>query len=929
MLDQHKNSSLVKKSDTDFRTIEHWLRQAVGLSVPQFLAVFLLYGVASSLFLISLGVPTLQAAGLAFVTGVIFSAAFVSACRLAYQEAQESARNFLAEQSYHPENGEATEDKRAPAPSHSSSEAGSQEKLRRARRIEALKRDAAKMHDKLFRTGAIIAVSLVVFWFLMDRSFGLSPEEVYFFPWYLIALFWFFMIVFSPSWLTYPTFFGLAGFRFAVEVFGPQLILFLPNFLMLPFFYFFMMIFMFGSIMLPNLAQLKFFRPGDATWETPKGSMRGQPEARAIVETEMRKFEAWAAGRSNRRATRGMIFDGPPGTGKTLYAKELATEHDLPFIFADAQALMPPFFGFGPLILSMYFRPRTEALAEEYGGAIVFIDEAETVLAVRSGMPGPGIGAGPGQEVQTVWDVLSYDPAGCISSCGLMFDTEAVRERSWPLRMQDAYSGASAGPRQYTHPLILPMGGGIGNASIFSLLTWLDGADTPPFKTKLIRGKINDFLNALFIPVTLFGKILRLPPGKPRSPNLLFIAATNRAWLIDPAMRRPGRFGVRVPFRTPSPESRKDIADRYFAEAIKKNWLHPDLYTEEKLWEFARATPGMSPAEIEAAIKQAADVRLHHVETLKRIKEQIDSGVEEKDLLEQDRKFWLRHKDSIGKPGWDDLRADWASLMEARMQVLHGKAEPSKTSEAYRKTTAYHEFMGHLVPLKAFLGEQMRPTVLSVVPRGSALGMVAHVPIEERDPMPQAFYEGLIRVSIGSTIAERFFFNENLPGVSSDLENATRVACFMVGKCAMTPYRCSEQEWKRYLKIGESLLVVPDSSPAAVMGTQTFVELVLRNPSARERVCVILGQAAVDVYRLIRENAHLAREVVSELLEVDEFSGKRLEDLWDRLGNDLITFPRMAKTAIEIWPDRHFAPGNPFYTPQKPEAEQVLAERRE
>lgn len=870
-------------------TARYKLRELAGLSVLQFSAVLLLYFVGGTVWAVNQGVSLWQAVPLVLGTGVILSAALIAVCRMVLHEMEEKAHERLMR--FSPAEGKYEKQ-------DSDGDSTEQEKLRRGRRIKALKKEAAKMHDKIFKTGAIVAVSMVFFWLVMSLAYGYSPKEVFFIPWYFIFLAWFFYIVLFPNWLTYLGIFSMIAFRFAAQMFGAQLIFFLPQLLFLPVFYLVMMFFMYGSIMLPNLMQLKFFKPGDATWETPDGSMRGQPEARAIVETEMRKFEAWAEGRSNRRATRGMIFDGPPGTGKTLYAKELATKYDLPFVLADAQALNPPFAGFGPLMTSLYFRPRVEALAKEYGGAFVFIDEAEQLLGMRSGMSMGGQG-GMGPEVRGVRDIWDMLPS----------DTK------------DRFS------RQFVHYMMFGgMGGGGGGSAIFSFLTWLDGADSPPLMEKLFKGKLNDLLNAFFLPVTLRGRLMRFPPGKPRDYNLIFIAASNRAWMIDPAMRRPGRFGIKVPFKTPSVEARKDIADRYFTEAVKKGWLHPDLYNEDKMWEFARSTPGMSPAEIEMVIKQAADVRIHHVETLKRIKEYLDSGTTEDNFLEQDKKYWLLYKDTLGESDWDDRRADWASLMESRSQVLWGRAEPGITSLAHKERTAYHEFMGHFIELSAFLKEHMRPTVLSVMPRGSALGMVAHVPVEERDPMPQAFYEGLIRVSVGSTIAERFFFNENQPGVGQDLENATSIACFMVGKCAMTPYQCSAEDMERYRAYGETLISIPEMSASLLNPfAQALTDKILTNPKTRERIAVILGQAAVDVYRLIRANMHLADDVIPELMKLDEISGKKLEDLWEKLDREIISLkdPRMPEDCRNAWPDRHFAPANPFYFSKKPEAEEL------
>ncbi len=796
------------------------------------------------------------------------------------------------------------------------SQGSDQEILRKKARLAALKREAARMHDKMFGMGAKISIGLVLYWVVFKLVFGSSPQDTFLVPLYLLAIIWLLQIIWLPSWLVYASFFSAAGLRFSFEVFGPTILLLLPNFLMLPIFYLVMTIFLYGSIMLPNIMQIKFHKPGDATWEVPEGTMRGQADARATTEVELRKFVAFAEGKSERPASRGIIFEGPPGTGKTLFAKEIGTRLELPYVYADAQALAPAFFGFAQFVV-LYLRARTEALAKEYGGAIVFIDEAEQLFQVRSGMPGM---TPFGRSTNQIWDMFSYDSAGCTSQCGIIYDTAQARERFWELKQ--------AMKNRYEHQQMFFGGGGGGaNTAIFSFLTWLDGVSTPPFLEKLLRGKTNELLDALFMPVTFRGRLLRVPPGKAQNYNILFLAATNRAWMLDPAIRRPGRFGVTARFKTPDVRARADVAALYLDKAIKKRWAQPHLLAPEKIEELARATPGMSPAELEQMINLAPDVRSSHVENLKRIKEMLDSGSLLENLTEEDRKFWLRHEAELEDSAWDDPRADWKSLMEARSQVLYGRADPGRVSSENRRRTAYHEAMGHFLPLKAFLGEQMRPTVLSVMPRGQALGMVAHVPVEERDATPQSFYEGLLRVSVGSVIAERFFFNENEPGVSSDLENATRIASFIVGKAAMVPYRCSVKLRQKYAAIGETLISAPDEHLSVSAGSKTFVDQVLANPKTRERVAVFLGQAAVDVYRLIRANKDLATDIVTRLQELDELSGKNLENLWDSLDARLIKLSFLSKEDRNLLPERmFFGQDNPFYakTLQLPEAQKVV-----
>jgi len=449
------------------------------------------------------------------------------------------------------------------------------------------------------------------------------------------------------------------------------------------------------------------------------------------------------------------------------------------------------------------------------------------------------------------------------------------------------------------------------------------------------RGIANNLLDGfLVIPPNIpFTQIpLRFSPAKPKKHNVLFVGATNRAFMIDPAILRKGRMGLPVRFKSPDLESRKDIIDRYAKEGVKGGLLRLELLSEDAIEEFARATNGLSPAEIEAVINTSYDVRGTHVKNLKRIKALVDSSVAVENLIEQDRKYWLRNEDELKEKNWDDDRADMHSLLEARNTLIYGKADPGLTTSEHREQTAMHEYFGHFIILKAALGDVMRPAVISVMPRGNNLGMVAHIPVEERDPKPQRFYEGLMRVSIGSIVAERFFFGENQPGVSGDLENATRVACFIVGKVGMPPYDCSDDDRKRFAQLGETLIAVPDgANPFLNLSVQGFVEKVLANRHSRERVAVMLGQAFVDDYRFIRANVakdyEFHKSVVSELLRLDELGGAKLEGIWNKLDKVLVAWHELNEQERSCWPDNITHIKNYFYDPsRKPEVEEVLAQ---
>ncbi len=924
--------------------------------IGRFAVFYVVYVTIGTLALMAQGAGIFAAFGLTFAIGIILTA-MISATRPMQRFEKEAGNDkpLAWRLLFGPLRFSGEDDSEPPKSGDGPSSGVENEefnKRMRKNQIESRKRATKKMHDKVIHTSLIVAIYCLLYWFASDSisgffsslfgSGGLSagsgfgapgdisfenPKELFIFGLITLVVFWFVLIVHLPRWLVFILLVGMSVMRIVLLMFGAMSSMWIMNIVMLPIFYGLMMVFMFGSIIWPFIQPIKFFARGDASWATPKGSMRGQPEARAIVETELAKFSDYAEGKSKRRPTRGMVFEGPPGTGKTLLAKEIGTEYNLAFIMADGAALSgAPLVN---LIVEYWLKPKANKFADEYGGAVFFIDEGEVLFGVRQGMGG---GLTPMSGIRDVWDVLPYDSIGCTSSCGIMYDSNQARERFWQLK-----SSLSLGkdPESYTHKFFLPIGMGGSGGAIFPFLTWLDGVGSPPFSETLKRRIVNDFLDGLLVipPNIPFTQIpLRFSPAKPKYHNILFIIATNRAFMLDPAIRRPGRLGVSARFKTPNLESRKDIISLYIAKADKDGLVHPELLKEEAIAEFARATSGMSPAEIEAAINTAYDVRATHVNNMKRIKALVDLGVSLDNLLEADRKYWLRYEEELKNETWDDDRADMRSLLEARNALIYGKADPGLTTAEHREQTALHEYWGHLIVLKAALGDVMRPSVISVMPRGNSLGMVSHIPVEERDPKPQRFYEGLMRVSVGSTVAERFFLGENQPGVSGDLENATRIACFMAGKAGMSPYKCAKADKKRFVEIGESLISVSDGTVAYINPfAKDFVERILSNGRSRERVATMLGQAFVDDYRLIRanvgENYEFHKEVIAELLRVDELGGAKLESIWNKLGEILVAWDTFEEEQSSLWPDKIEKVENYFYNPKrKNEIEEVLAQ---
>jgi cell division protease FtsH len=120
---------------------------------------------------------------------------------------------------------------------------------------------------------------------------------------------------------------------------------------------------------------------------------RGQPElleqAQQVVMLlrGVKPFE-----RAGGEPLNGLLLEGPPGTGKTWLAKAISTEAGVPFFYVDTSTLQGMFMGTSQLKVKGLFRKARRA-AKEYGAAIIFMDEIDSVGS-RGGVSRVGDGGG-------------------------------------------------------------------------------------------------------------------------------------------------------------------------------------------------------------------------------------------------------------------------------------------------------------------------------------------------------------------------------------------------------------------------------------------------------------------------------------------------------------------------------------------------------
>jgi cell division protease FtsH len=213
--------------------------------------------------------------------------------------------------------------------------------------------------------------------------------------------------------------------------------------------------------------------------------------------------------------------------------------------------------------------------------------------------------------------------------------------------------------------------------------------------------------------------------------QVIVIAATNRADILDHALTRPGRFDRQVVVPLPDLKGRADIL-KVHAKKVK---LGPNANLER----LARGTPMFSGADLAAIINEAALAAT------------------------------MANKDSV----------ETVDLEEARDKVRWGRAKKSRViDQAEKEITAYHE-AGHTL-VQYFLKDADPLHKVSIIPRGPMGGATFALPEKDRTIFTKRYCMALLQVCFGGRIAEEMFCDDISSGAQSDIQQATSIAKQMV-----------------------------------------------------------------------------------------------------------------------------------------------------
>lgn len=212
--------------------------------------------------------------------------------------------------------------------------------------------------------------------------------------------------------------------------------------------------------------------------------------------------------------------------------------------------------------------------------------------------------------------------------------------------------------------------------------------------------------------------------------NVIVIAATNRADILDKALMRAGRFDRQIYVDLPDVRERKEIFEVHLRPLKKAENLDLDFLSKQ--------TPGFSGADIANVCNEAALIAARN-----------------------------------GKKAVD--KQDFLDAVDRIIGGLEKKNKIVTLSE--KRAIAFHE-AGHAVT--SWMLEHAAPLVkVTIVPRGRSLGAAWYLPEERLIVRPEQMLDEMC-AALGGRAAEKVIFNNISTGALSDLEKVTKQARAMV-----------------------------------------------------------------------------------------------------------------------------------------------------
>ena len=296
--------------------------------------------------------------------------------------------------------------------------------------------------------------------------------------------------------------------------------------------------------------------------------------------------------------------------------------------------------------------------------------------------------------------------------------------------------------------------------------------------------------------------------------TIIVLAATNRADVLDKALRRPGRFDRQVVVDMPDIKGREEILKVH----AKNKKFAPDV--DFKI--IAKKTSGMAGADLANILNEGAILAAREGRT----------------------------------------EITMADLEEASEKVQMGPEKRSKVvSETDKKIVAYHE-SGHAI-VNFVVGGEDKVHKITMIPRGQAGGYTLSLPAEQKLVYSKKYFMDEIAIFFGGRAAEEIVFGkENITsGASNDIQVATGMVQQMVTKLGMSE------------KFGPVLLDGTregDMFQSKYYSEQTGKEI-------DDEIRSIINERYQKALSILNENRDKLEEVTRILLEKETIMGDEFE----------------------------------------------------
>jgi cell division protease FtsH len=307
--------------------------------------------------------------------------------------------------------------------------------------------------------------------------------------------------------------------------------------------------------------------------------------------------------------------------------------------------------------------------------------------------------------------------------------------------------------------------------------------------------------------------------GFEQGENVIVLAATNRADVLDPALLRPGRFDRRVNIGLPDRKDREAI--------LKVHYAKKPLAKNVDLDSLAAKAAGSSGADLANIANESAIIAARNSHT---------------EITQQD-------------------------VTEAFERVAIGPERKSKVmTEADKITTAYHE-AGH-----ALVGQVLPDSdpvhKVTIIPRGGTGGVTWFIPPEDRVFVSLIQFKDMLARGLGGRIAEEVILGHDriTTGAGNDLQHAAELARDMIVNQGMGT------------KLRDQVFHVDDG----MMLDRLVHERDYSDDTARtidQEVEGLITEAANRARLVIKANLHKLEELKDRLIEKETVDADEVKEI--------------------------------------------------